>query len=164
MTEFAAMTFLRMTMKVFAGLALATLAGIPALSFGGFCFKQQRFLLDDEYFDIAISKIISLDVHPINVSGAAGVGYAYVHPIRYKDIAEFREQNPDCCAFVQHNSGLQVGSVYFCDRLFGLAARSVHLSYKIRYLDDHQETRTVATEAQFVLGNCGQILDTQNRR
>ena len=142
-----------------AGAILAFLLAWPALSFGGFCFAQKRFLADAEFFEVAIAQINGLARHPVDVPG----GYKHVRPVPYRDMAAFRASNPDCCKFVPHNSGIEVGHVSFLDRLLGYAASSVHLAYMLNYVDDDGRRRSVATAAQMVIGNCGQVLNTAAR-
>jgi hypothetical protein len=148
---------------LFAGCVMVPVFAWPVLSYSGFCLAQMQFLSDDDYFDVAISQTIHLTSHPVETRGPNGVGYKYVRPIQYKDVAEFREANPTCCKFVPHNSGLEVGYVSFFDQLLGLAARSVHLTYKLNYLDADGHRQSVTTAAQMVIGNCGRVLNTAAR-
>jgi hypothetical protein len=135
----------------------------PILSISGFCFAQKRFFSRDDYFDAAIRQIMSQELQPIVTRGPEGVGYKYVHPIPYRDVSDFRASNPDCCEFVPLNSGLQDGEVYFWDVLQGRAARGVYLKYTIDYVDEQGQRQSARLEAQLVIGNCGQILNTIGR-
>ena len=152
------------TKVIFFACVVASVLAWPILSFSGFCFAQKRFMSDDEYVAAAIRQIMRQPLQAIVIRGAEEVGYKYVHPIPYRDVADFRAANPDCCQFVGHNSGLQDGHVYVWDQLQGRAARSVYLKYTINYLDDQGQRQSALLEAELAIGNCGQILNAIGRQ
>jgi hypothetical protein len=138
---------------------LAIIAGTivitPTLSYNGICFSQGRFLSDEEYENIAISQIMGLRCYQL-MSPIAQC----VPSIRYKDVADFRARNRDCCKFVRHNSDFAgSGIVTFSQQLFGYAARSVLVDFKITYVDGDGHPQDTISHGLVVVANCGTILN-----
>lgn len=145
----------RVVITVMVTIIVGIIIGMPTLSLSGFCFSQRRFLTDQEYFDIAISKIMSLYCYQLMTPVTK-----CVPPIRYKDAADFRARNPDCCKFVRHNSDYAgSGIVTFSQRLSGDAARSVLVNFKIDYVDADGSPQHTIGNALVVVGNCGNLVN-----
>jgi hypothetical protein len=128
------------------------------LSYSGFCFAQKRFLSDEEFFDIAIAQAIRWSTHTLQVPASRGTLFRSVKVVRYQNVAAFRGENPDCCKFVPHNSDMPE-LVTLRHQIFGQAARSVRLTYALKYLDDDGSTQTLTSSAQVVIGSCGRVLN-----
>jgi len=133
-------------------MVIGAVFGAPTLSYSGFCFSQARFLSDREYEDIAITQIMSLPCYQTVRANRC------VPPIRYNDIADFRARNPDCCRFIRHRSDFEPRKPTFRDQLFGRAAHSVLVNFKINYTDADGIQRETIGPGLIVVGSCGRVL------
>jgi hypothetical protein len=134
-------------------LIIGAIIGTPVLSYSGFCLGQGRFLSEQEFFDIAILRIMSLRCYQSPTSQC-------VAPIQYKDVDDFRARNPNCCRFVRHNSDFAgSGIVTFSQELFGNAARSVLVNFKINYVDADGNPQDTIGHGLIVVGNCGNLVN-----
>jgi hypothetical protein len=144
----------RVVLSGVMSIALAAIVLTSTLSYNGFCFSQGRFLSDQEYVNIAISRIMSLPCYQL-----MSPTFKCVPPIKYMDVADFRARNPDCCKFVRHNTDYAGSSVVtFSQQLFGYAAHSVLVNFKISYVDADGHTQNTIGPGLIVVGNCGSIL------
>ncbi len=133
-------------------MVIGVVIGAPTLSYGGFCFSQARFLSDREYEDIAIRQIMSLPCYQTIRANNC------VPPIRYSDVADFRARNPDCCRFVRHRSDFEPREPTFRQQLFGRAARSILVNFRINYTDADGIPRETIGPGLIIVGNCGRVL------
>jgi hypothetical protein len=146
-------------------IAVAVVIGIPALLlYNGFgvCAKPRGshpphykigFLSDEEAIDAAIDEAMTRSLH---VTETPTGGYARFIPknqIRYRDREEFRRLNPDCCRIVPHDDIF----MHWSHEVRGLANKSVHVSYAVRYMDEDGRQSSEAAVAQRVITNCGRV-------
>lgn len=151
------------TRRGLIALAILVAVATPAvtlgvLSYKGFCFDQRRFLSDEEAFTAVIQDIIVRSVHIRDIRTPRGIDSRLVRAIRYRDPAEFRSWNPDCCKVVPHNIG-EGPYASFSQRLFGYASRTVSVNYLARYVDDDGSEQTDRTTKKYVVTNCGRAWD-----
>jgi hypothetical protein len=135
--------------------AVAMLLLISTLSYRGFCFRHERFLSDQEYFDAAINQIIQRDNEQLVSSNQSGTAFNSVHVLKYASTDEFQRQNPQCCKIVSHNVGDSGPYTSFSQRLFGYAARIVSITYLVRYTDETGGQKSALKTEQFAVTNCG---------
>lgn len=148
------------TRRGLIALAILVAVATPAvtlgvLSYKGFCFDQRRFLSDEEAFTAVIQEIILRSSHVRVILRPEMVQFRPVKVIRYRDVNEFREWNPDCCKVVPHNIGDDGPYTDFSQRLFGYASRIVSVTYLVRYTDDAGSEKTDLTTTQYAVTNCG---------
>ncbi|MFE8101184.1 hypothetical protein RBA71_06735 [Brenneria goodwinii] len=125
------------------------------INYFGFCFETYKRLSNEEKITIAIRSILSR--YPATVyieSGGTGeLSDAPEPPFPYRDIAHFRQVNPDCCRItrVQERSGYQITLE---NRLLGTNS-FVEVRYQVFYLDANNQ-RASKTVTEFVaISNCG---------
>jgi hypothetical protein len=136
-------------------LVLAALFGIAAaLSYSGFCIKKLGWLSDDEVINAAIGDVLG-SVHIIKTSTGRYQQFVPKNEVRYRSRDEFHRLNPDCCKIVPHDRF----TVGFWDQLFGMAAKSVFLTYTVRSFDENGDFSSQAAEAQRAVGNCGHVFN-----
>jgi len=135
--------------------AVAVLLLISSLSYRGFCFRQERFLSDREYFDAAINQIIQRDIEQLISSNQSRTTFYTVHALKYADSDDFQRQNPQCCKIVPHNVGDSGPYTSFSQRLFGYAAKIVSITYLVRYTDETGGQKSALKTEQFAVTNCG---------
>lgn len=145
----------RFVLTVVVTIIVGAIVSAPALSYNGFCFSQGRFLSDQEHVGIAISRIMALPCYQL-----MSPTFQCVPPIPYRDAADFRARNPDCCKIVRHNSDFAgSGVVTLSQQLFGYAARSVLVDFKISYVEADGRPRDTVGHGLIVVGNCGDVLN-----
>jgi hypothetical protein len=147
------------TRRGLIALAILVAVATPAvtlgvLSYKGFCFDQRRFLSDEEAFTAVIQEIILRSSHVRVILRPEMVQFRPVKVIRYRDVNEFREWNPDCCKVVPHNMG-EGPYASFSQRLFGYASRTVSVDYLVRYVGEDGSERIDDTTKKYVVTNCG---------
>ena len=123
------------------------------LLYGGFCISEFRFLSDKEFFDAAIRDVFM----SIAVVETPTGGYATFIPkemVRYRSLDEFHRENPNCCKFVPHDR-VWISAWY---ELFGKAAKSVHVRYMVRYVNEFGGVSSTEAVAQRAVTNCGRSL------
>jgi hypothetical protein len=136
-------------------LIIAIVGGVLSLSYNGFCFRQQRFLSDDEYFDATIDQIIRGRTFVQTTSGPGFIRSVVLNVIPYTDKDEFRRRNPNCCKIVPHNVGDQGPFTSFRQRLFGYAANIVSVTYIVHYVGKNGDPESTMTTVQYAVTNCG---------
>lgn len=140
-------------------IALAVVIGIPAVLLYnglGVCWTGSNvkvgFLTDEQAISAAIHDVMNRPIHTVEASG----GYSRFFPrkqIRYLDMGEFRQLNPDCCEIVPHADIF----MNWTHEVRGLANKSVRVTYTVRYVDeDGRQSRQTAV-AQRVITNCGRV-------
>jgi hypothetical protein len=137
-------------------LALVVLFGtIAALSYSGFCIKKFRWLSDDELINAAIDDVLTVSTHVIKTPTGRYQQFAPKNEGRYRSRDEFRRANPDCCKIVPHDRFY----VSLWDQLFGSAAKSVSLTYVVRFIDENGNLSSQPAVAQRAVGNCGHVFN-----
>jgi hypothetical protein len=135
--------------------AIATLLFISGLSYRGFCFSREQFLSDPEYFGAAIEQIIHRDKEQLISLNKSETTFSSVHVFKYANPDQFQRQNPQCCKIVPHNVGDSGPYTSFSQRLFGYAAKTVSITYLVRYTDESSEQKSALKTEQFAVTNCG---------
>ena len=141
-------------------LFILLLAGRIWLNYIGFCFKERRFLSDEEKISIAISTTLSIYPPVVLEYGEKDGrvfctgGYKPANPIYYKNVDEFLLENPDCCRVTEkmERSGYPIRLQL---RLLGSANTFVEVKYKAKYIDANGIERSQITERYFAISNCG---------
>lgn len=138
---------------------ITVLIGVAlSLSYGGFCFRQQRFLSEEEYFDAAIDDIIRSPSYQQITSVPGGTRFASLKVIPYKDKKEFWRANPNCCQIVSHQNGPWPT---FEERLWGAAAVVVAVAYTVNYVDEIGEPQSTKGTSIYAVTNCGRAWDAR---
>src|SRR5262249_43139687 len=109
------------------------------LPYTGFCLTHFRYLSDDEFIDAAIFDVMSSGGHSIAGANESYIRFRPAREIRYQTVADFRRGNPNCCRIVQ-NDPRWVG---LFDEIYGRAAKSVELTYQVRYVTESGAESTV---------------------
>lgn len=149
---------------VFAtGVVFVTLViGKMSLNYIGFCFKEHRFLSDEEKISIAIPYV--LGSYPPNLLeygerlGRVVVigGHTPAHPIYYKDRDAFLAENPDCCKLTQKMERTKSEfPIQLEHRLLGNSNTFVEVTYKLKYIDETGVERSQITTEYVAISNCG---------
>lgn len=133
-----------------------------SMNYAGYCHAQNRFLTDQEKIDAGIQyalnryppSIRSTRIEVVNgIKKQVTVLKVPEHPVKYRDVAEFKTMNPNCCylAKVVGEDGLRHPWI---DRVSGYFADFAIMSYKIRYMEDGQE-KYAAGGMSVSIANCG---------
>jgi hypothetical protein len=142
---------------ILASLAVIVVAAITVfgLSWSGYCFEHGRFLSDTEYFDPAIDEILREKTHVVETALNGSHQFRSVRVIQYRDRADFRAKNPNCCLPRLHNVGDLGPEVDFSDKLLGRAARVVAVRYSLNYIDADGRPQSSVITSQYAVTNCG---------
>jgi hypothetical protein len=122
---------------------LITAILLGGMTYSGFCFKELRYISDEEKIRIAIAYILKENRENV-------VPYkdnSFLYP--YKDVDDFLVSNPSCC---QIWDGIG-GDTYWLEKLFGKFAGCVYAEY----LGTHKKTSK--TKSLIVITNCGKPWD-----
>jgi hypothetical protein len=127
-----------------------------ALNYGGFCFGQARFISDNEKILIGVTDLNNTDPVAIKV----GNDVKYFKAVRYKDAAEFIQNNPDCCRVTFERNYLDGPAPRSSwDRIFGSYGGDVLVDYKVRYIDEKGTERSTPRLGLVAMTNCGHIVE-----
>lgn len=150
-------------------IAAAIVIGIPALLLhigfgicakprdGGFPYYKIGFLSDEEAIDAAIDEAIKMPTHVTETPTGGYAQFAPKNQIRYRDSEEFRRLNPDRCKIVPHDRSSMILSWWH--EVFGRAAKSVWVTYSVRYIDEDGKQSRETAVMQAVISNCGNVLN-----
>jgi hypothetical protein len=152
----------RTTTLASIAMIVGTIGAASWLSYAGLCFSQNRFLSNAELFDAAISEVIRRPSHQIVTSRPGGVTFRSVNLLKYKDVAEFRQLNPNCCKLVPHNIRDRGPFVDFSDRLFGGAAKIVSVTYTVEFTEEGGQSQSVSATEEYAISNCGRAWDARH--
>jgi hypothetical protein len=107
------------------------------MNYAGYCHRENRFLSDQEFIDIAVE--LALQRYPFtvpiyeNVNGEKRMVDIRMpaNSIRYANTEEFWRENPNCCALVDEVPAekLSIGKL---DRLLGSVATFVVVKLKLK--------------------------------
>lgn len=140
----------------------------------GFCFKQMRFISDDEKIKIAIGYVLKqYEYDKVIVDNGQvpkgendnplefGSSAFPLYPIPYRDEEEFISQNPNCCHITfKHRSNLYEGSAYeigFWEFILGIKTSIVVVDYIFRYKDAKGHIHTKNASWFSGMNNCGKL-------
>ncbi|MGV3635328.1 MAG: hypothetical protein ACO1NY_13340 [Pseudorhodoplanes sp.] len=150
-------------------IAAAIVIGIPALLLyngfgvcaqprnGGFPHYKIDFLSDEEAIEAAIQAAINLPSHIVETPTGGYALFAPKNQTRYRDREEFRQLNPDCCNIVPHDRSSIILSRWH--EIFGRAAKSVRVTYSVRYIDEDGKRSQGTAVMQGVISNCSNVLN-----
>lgn len=132
-----------------------------ALNFSGFCFENMRPLSREEKMTTAIRYILATYPPLINMGNDTSSPYwrewtkreRPEHPIDYRDIAHFRDVNPDCCKILSWKQISDYASLK--SRLTGGAGSAVNVTYKVFYRDADNQPASQTVTNRVVIYNCG---------
>lgn len=136
------------------------LIGYMSLNYVGFCFKERRFLSDEEKIAIGVRDVLAayppvIDLYEERNGEVVEVGRSQPdRPIHYKDVDSFFAENPDCCKVtrIMERSGYTVRLEH---RLLGSANTFVEVKYKVKYMDAHGVGRSSLETDYIAISNCG---------
>jgi hypothetical protein len=144
--------------------AVALVLGIPTLLlYNGFCISASwrdgvwhhhvGFLSDQRAINAAIDEAMTRSVHAAETPTGGYTHFSRKNQIAYRSRDEFLLLNPDCCKIVPHDD------IYLSwwHRVFGLAAKSVRVTYTVRYLNEDGRQSSEPAVAQPVITNCGRV-------
>lgn len=134
----------------------AIVVGIATLSYSGFCMGSFRFLSDEEAIDATIDDVLTMGTHVIETPSGGYTTFRPDKPVHYADRGEFLRLNPDCCKMVAHDPVW----IDLKHKLLGYAAKSVHVRYMVRFINESGGVAQVEAVAQRDVGNCGHVLNT----
>lgn len=140
------------------------------LNYSGFCFKELRYLSDDEKIQRVIAEInkgIFITGAGTITNPAIGEVGAIREPIPYESVEVFLKENPDCCTLIPKNGNYaDIGHPpTLWQRIFGNVNYGVRMKYKLKYLEtpvDIHGNKGIGQEREmhidgiFGSGNCGQ--------
>ena len=139
------------------GLALTALTVALSLTYNGYCISERRYLSEREMFDTAILEVIKSRTYPRIPSVSRWTRIDGWRMIPYKNIDDFKAQNPNCCRWTARNVGDSAPFVSLSDQLFGAANHFIAVDYIARYLDGNNNEQREATTAHIRLSACGRI-------
>ena len=144
---------------IFLGLLLA-------LNYSGFCFKEFRFLSDEEQINIAVQYVLNRypkkgDVTfyylPGNREGERKLAWPE-DPVPYKDMEEFFLVNPSCCKVGREYQSLGGrDSISFWGCVTGTETAIVGVRYLLRYKDGSGVIQSELKEVFPKISNCGKL-------
>lgn len=161
-------------LKTFKYLSFASIGvlvlyiGIHAeMDLSGYCYKQRRFLTNQEKIEIAVKEIIRS--YPpvvtanitINNGKSATRWFAPKNFIPYQSSDEFFKINKDCCEVTEHRKGdfWQKGEkLSLFEKLFGFTSSYIRIRYQVRYFDENGKLTINYVEPYIAISSCGKII------
>ena len=150
-----------------SSILIALLFFVARLSYSGYCFKEKRYLSDEEKINLAVQHVVRF--YPPNIPYEIVVengeqkkirtGRSPKNSLPYRDLKEFLELNPNCCRVVMR-ANFSDGERYiveFWDRLFGRTSCLVEVKYFVRYRDDAGVAHSYPAETFPAISNCGYL-------
>ncbi len=157
---------------------------LMTLNYNGYCFKEKRFISDQEKIRMVVERIVIKRGAPIpfwpkrydkgNVvknkngetvwvvskDGNVKPSDEPVEPIPYQSVDEFFARNPNCCTMVDHVSGSEGPfKPDFWDRATGECSGGiVRVTGTYRFRDAAGNEREVRHTHESLLSNCGREL------
>ena len=139
-----------------------------ALNYSGFCFKEMRYLSDEEKIRIAVAKVNKMGGwRHLKELGWPSNRYKKIIP--YESVDAFLQENPDCCTIVPYAGFEHVTDEpvppSFWERFFGIYNSAVRIQYTRRYiegpLDKNKKMGPGEKHEEFLIGdyhidNCGE--------
>jgi hypothetical protein len=128
----------------------------------GYCWEEERYLSNQEKFDIVALAIINErePVTPYRVNSFSGRAYLpeNIKPYRYADLEEFRILNPNSCELVNWIPGRE-GKIGLSlpSKQDGRLTALVRIIY-IYAFDRRNNDRPIYAERHFGISNCGHLL------
>lgn len=137
----------------------AVAAGYLALNYMGFCYKERRFLSEEEMVSIAVKYILA--TYPPVVELHEGKGGAVINigrgaperSIAYKGISDFMAENQNCCE--KTTIGREGYAISLEYRLLGSANAFVKVKYMVMYVDVSGVRQSSERTEYVAISNCG---------
>ena len=125
-----------------------------SLNYSGFCFKEMRYLTNEEKIRFVFDYQNSRDTMPIDTVNKET---QYYKQIKYKSFEEFIRSHPNCCQ-VNPGGGYDLPPPEFLDRITGYNSGDVIvLNFEVRYLDENNNGQSRKFKFENALQNCGEI-------
>lgn len=164
---------LSLVIKIILAMFLVIIFEYGALNYSGFCFKEMRYLSDEEKIQITLNSIIKEQTtsgRVANVFGGNGIK-SLREIITYKSAEAFILENPDCCKELVPSNGFfaEDEGPTFLDRVLGRYSYGVRVSYVEKRVETpinkdgtegKEERRDMRIHGFLPYGNCGQPCDT----
>ena len=132
-----------------------------SLNYSGFCFREMRYLSDEEKFRIVFEMFNSRKTITIRTVIEERTQFNDREQIKYESFEQFIQSNPDCCAIVPgkpRNTPWETPSSYFWDRITGYnSGEVIVMTFIARYLDENGDRTSEEVTTKTVLKNCGKI-------
>lgn len=142
---------------------------ILGVNYFGFCYRQMRFLSDEEKIRIVVENILFTypkqgSVHEKLSAGNELPRWKTVkswpeNPVPYRDINEFFSLNPNCCQVTTNYTSIggEGDTVGVIGRLTGLKSSIVGVRYLLRYRDEKSIIQGKLVEIFPGISNCGEL-------
>jgi hypothetical protein len=154
--------------RCFAGLlvGLAVILCVAgALNYSGFCFREWRYLSDEEKIRSAVGYILTR--YPPHFDGYRPYAEPSIarhftpprpeNPIRYRDAEEFFAVNGNCCEITARaREGYRPD---FLTRVFGRFSCFVKAKYQVRFVVDDGREMSLPHSTYVAISNCGHAWD-----
>ena len=138
-----------------------------ALNFSGFCFKELRYLSDDEKIHRVIADAMKGRFYAgFIVNRETGKTGTIREPIPYESVEALLKANPDCCTLIpKHGNYADDSPPSLWQRIFGNVNYGVRMKFTLKYIDtpvDIHGSKGIGQEREahidglFSSGNCGQ--------
>lgn len=137
-----------------------------SLRYSGFCFKEARYLSEEEKIRSAVEYVLQLyspDRGAIKIIEENGKQKSVpANPIgqmkvKYKNTDEFFAKNTECCELTQRAAEGYGGSPI--DWVVGYISTWVHVKYMAKYYDNHDAEYLKVDEAYVAVSSCGVAWD-----
>jgi hypothetical protein len=159
------------------------LSGVAVMNYTGYCFKQSRYLTDEERIRTTVEGILwkyprttyAYDILPTpgyevvddksrccgqgdmsrfdKSRGGAAIDAEQL--ILYRDIDEFFAINPDCCSFSRNGLYGEIGHTELWDKITGYSAGFTNVKFRVRYRDAEGRVQTKFSAVSYNETNCG---------
>lgn len=135
-----------------------------AMNYAGYCFKESRYLTDEEKIELAIRRAIAAGPPAIPMSKVEIKNGKEVHSTireipkiydRYDSVDQFRRLNPNCCVLTQTAPG--GGGPDLGIRLLGNFSTYVRMEYAFFYTDAMNQERVFDRVTYPKITNCGKV-------
>ena len=154
---------------VIVGLLYIVIVGL--LNYSGFCFKEMRYLSDDE-------KIRRAVIRNYSVKGVQDGWYSdderiYNKIIPYENVDEFLKKNKNCCTVINCNTPVNenfrdvADPPLFWEKVFNICNYGVNMKYTLNYIEMSSDKKSVLSNGKkhqryvdndvFVANNCGEF-------
>jgi len=141
---------------------------IGGLSYSGYCFKEKRYISDEEKIKIVVAHVMHMD----ELRGHEGLEFLHQEdrdrelakraretPVNYKNMDEFFALNQSCCTVTRKHTDSE-GETYVVglwDRLCGFTSSLVVVKYLERYRDKKGVVHSTERETAPAISNCGHL-------
>jgi hypothetical protein len=143
--------FMRTTLKISLALTAIGIAATLVLSYSGFCFRQGRYIPDEELIASGIGYLLSIRSFNIYEPHFALAQFTR----EYASAEEFVRLNPECCNVTLHaRKGLDVP---FLNKLLGRTRAYVHVRHQAIFREADGSLHEATTDRFVAISNCGNV-------